>query len=608
MCGIVGWINTKEDISSNTLIIESMMDTLKYRGPDSHGTYIHTNALLGHRRLIVIDPQGGQQPMTKIINNGIYTIVYNGELYNTDELRKELLSYGYSFQSYSDTEVLLTAYIHWKEKCVDHLNGIFAFCVWDECRRTAFFARDHLGVKPLFYTRVGPNLLFASEIKALLKHPSIEPEIDSQGLLELFGVGPATNLGSGVLKNIYEIPPAHMMIFKDNICKLTEYWTLKVNEHIETIEETIEHTKALLVDSIERQLVSDVPVCTLLSGGLDSSFISTVASKHIAPLNTFSVDYRDNDKYFKKSIYQPNSDSYYIDKMVDFLKSNHHTILLEQDDLVNALEDAVIARDLPGMADVDSSLLLFCKEIRKNSTVAISGECADEIFGGYPWYTREEDLKANTFPWAKSVSYRRLVLNKQLSTLPIEEYVKSKYEETIRKVPKLTGESKDNERQREMFYLNLKWFMMTLLNRKDRMSMSNSLEVRVPFADYRLAQYAFNIPKEIKLLNGREKGLLREAMKGFMPDIITDRKKSPYPKTHHPIYTKIVKNRLIDILHDSSSPLLNIIDKEYVTSLAETSGANFTVPWYGQLMTGPQVMAYLIQVNFWLKHYKVRIL
>ncbi|MFZ7133790.1 MAG: asparagine synthase (glutamine-hydrolyzing) [Eubacteriales bacterium] len=608
MCGIVGWINTDDDISSYNLIISTMMNTLKYRGPDSYGTYLHKNVLLGHRRLAVIDPEGGQQPMTKIVGDKKYTIVYNGELYNTDDIKLELISHGYTFTSYSDTEVLLTAYIHWKYDCVNHLNGIFAFCIWDEFNGTAFLARDHLGVKPLFYTKIGKEFLFASEIKALLAHPYVESAIDEEGLLEIFGLGPATNLGSGVFKNISEIPPAHAMIYKDSHCHLYEYWTLKAYEHQEGYMETLEHTKSLLVDAVHRQLVSDVPLCTFLSGGLDSSFISMIASQNIHDLNTFSVDYKDNDKYFKKSLYQPNSDDYYIQKMVDFMESQHHSILLEHNPLVEALDESVIARDLPGMADVDSSLFLFCKEIKKHATVALSGECADEIFGGYPWYTREEDLNALTFPWAKSVGFRTQILNGSLNTLPLEEYVKTKYEDTLKKVPKLQGESIIEQKQREMFYLNIKWFMLTLLNRKDRMSMRNSLEVRVPFADYRLAEYAFNIPKDYKLIHGREKGLLREALKEFLPEIITNRKKSPYPKTHHPLYTTIVQKKLLELLLDKTSPILDIINKDYVLSLANNSGSNFSVPWYGQLMMGPQVMAYLVQVNFWLKHYKVRIL
>ncbi|MPW26207.1 asparagine synthase (glutamine-hydrolyzing) [Alkalibaculum sp. M08DMB] len=608
MCGIVGWIDTMEDISSYNLAVKKMMDTLSYRGPDSYGTYIHENALLGHRRLIVIDPSGGQQPMTKVVDNTHYTIVYNGELYNTEDIRSELITHGYSFNSYSDTEVLLTSYIHWKEECVNHLNGIFAFCIFDEKNKSAFLARDHLGVKPLFYTQLGSSLIFASEIKGLLSHPDVHPILDEQGLMEIFGLGPATDLGSGIFKNINEIPPAHGMVFSNGNIDLKEYWELKAIENNESLEEILEHTRYLLEDAITRQLISDVPICTFLSGGLDSSIISAVASKNVNHLKTFSVDYTDNELYFKSSLYQPNSDSYYIKVMSDYLGTNHNNIILTQEALAEALNESVLAKDTPGMADVDSSLLLFCKEIKKHVTVGLSGECADEIFGGYPWFTRNEDLYADTFPWAKSVNYRSRILNDSLKKLPLEEYVRGKFKDTLSKVPKLDGEPIEDTKIREMTYLNIKWFMITLLNRKDRMSMRNSLEVRVPFADHRLVEYAYNIPAKYKLLGGREKGLLRESVKDLLPDEIIHRKKSPYPKTHNPIYTNIVRDNLSKILKDKSSPILDIIDTKYVKEIVDTNGSNFEVPWYGQLMTGPQVMALLTQIDFWLKSYNVKIL
>lgn len=608
MCGIVGWIHSSENLLPYTLMIHKMMDTLSYRGPDACGSFVHKHALLGHRRLIVIDPEGGVQPMSKSVGNNQYTLIYNGELYNTEELRKELKDFGYSFYSYSDTEVLLTAYMHWKEDCVKHFNGIFAFCVFDQQNNKAFLARDHLGVKPLFYSQKGSSLIFASEIKALLAHPYIQAELDEEGLMELMALSPATDLGSGVFKNIFEVPPAHTLSFSDGRIALKEFWTLEARENKESFEDIVDHTKTLLVDAIKRQLISDVPICTFLSGGLDSSFISAVASQYVNELKTFSVDYKDNAKFFQSSYYQPNSDEYYIDVMHKFLKSNHTNIILFQSDLVDSLEEAVVARDLPAMADIDSSLFLFCKEIRKHSTVALSGECADEIFGGYPWFTNKEDLYGDTFPWSKSVGYRKHILNDSYKKLPIGEYVRSKFKDTLAKVSRLDDDSIEDIKIREMTYLNIKWFMLTLLNRKDRMSMRTSLEVRVPFADYRLVEYAYNIPAQYKMLAGREKGLLREAMKDFLPKEITERKKSPYPKTHHPQYTNLVRRKLTKIVEDKNSPVLNVIDVAYVKEIIASSGNNFKVPWYGQLMTGPQIMAFLIQMDFWLREYNVKIL
>ena len=611
MCGIVGWSNLKNNIRDYSDIMDEMIDTLKLRGPDSAGLKTYNHALMGHRRLIIVDPTGGMQPMTKIINNKEYTICYNGELYNTEEVRADLISKGYKFESYSDTEVLLTSYIEYGQKCADYLNGIFAFGIWDEYNQELFLCRDQLGIKPLFYSYIDGNLIFASEIKALLKHPYIDSIVDRDGLIELISLGPARTLNGAIFKDIKEIPPAHYLLFNKRGINLNEYWKLETMEHEDDIDTTKKKVREMLVEIIENQLVSDVPVCTFLSGGLDSSVISSVAfdkfkKDGLGVLNTFSIDYKDNEKYFKKNLYEPNSDPEYVKRMVEFLGSNHHNIVLNNIDLAHALDDATKAADLPGMADVDSSLYLFAKEVRKYATVALSGECADEVFGGYPWFTREYD-SIEIFPWANSIEYRKNILKPSLKDLPIEEYVKQTCRDSINKIDKLPKESHDDRIIRELTYLNIKYQMLTLINRKDRMTMSNSLEGRVPYADKRLVQYAFNFPKDIKLLHGREKGLLREAVRGIVLDEIIDRKKSPYPKTHNPEYTREVSNMLKKILEDRSSPIHQIIDYDFVSNIVDTGGESFKEPWYGQLMTGPQVIAYLIQLNNWMKFYNVKL-
>lgn len=613
MCGITGWVNLNSNIENESGILFKMTDTLKKRGPDDGGFYFSRHALLGHRRLVVVDPKGGAQPMTKKIGDNTYTIVYNGELYNTEEVRKILKENGFSFSSYSDTEVLLVAYIFWGEECVKHVNGIYAFGVWNERQQKLFLARDPLGVKPLFYTIKDNSIIFGSEIKTVLAHPRVDPVVDKQGLTELFGFGPARPLGSGIFKDIKELPPAFSLSYSKEGIKTKEFWKLSANTHDENLSATTEHLRSLLVDSIERQLVADVPVCTFLSGGLDSSIISAVASSYfkrnnLNNLNTYSIDYVDNKKFFKPTEFQPNTDADWIYKMVNYIGSEHHNILIDTPDLTSELSSAVIANDLPGMADVDSSLYLFCKEVRKNATVALSGECADELFGGYPWYTREEDINATTFPWSKAITDRKNILSQDLQKLPIEEYVQEKYNESLLQVPRLPGESQREHRMRELFYLNIKWFMLTLLTRKDRMSMSNSLEVRVPFADYRLVEYAYNIPMDMKYYKGREKGLLREALTGIIPDDVLWRKKSPYPKTHNPSYTMAVQKWMNSILKDKSSPILQIINKEKVQEIVDTGGRAYGKPWFGQLMAGPQLIAYLIQVDTWLREYNVILL
>ncbi|WP_459762547.1 asparagine synthase (glutamine-hydrolyzing) [Alkaliphilus crotonatoxidans] len=610
MCGIVGWVDFKNNLVEHRKLIETMADSLAHRGPDASGIFMNQNALLGHRRLTVVDPEGGGQPMTKVLGEKSYSIVYNGELYNTEELREKLSARGYAFESYSDTEVLLTAYIEWGPDCVLELNGIYAFAVLDEAEKMLFLARDRLGVKPLFYSTLSTGLVFASELKALLAHPQISPQVGEEGIMEIIGLGPARSPGQGIFKGIHEVPPAHYLILRQEQKKLQEYWQLESKPHEDDLNSTIEKVRELLVDAVERQLVSDVPLCTFLSGGLDSSAISAISARAYkrdtrGQLNTFSIDYVDNDLYFQPSEFQPNSDKLWVKKMTHTINSKHHDILIDTPQLVAALKDAVLANDLPGMADVDSSLLLFCKEVKKQATVALSGECADEIFGGYPWFRKKEDIEATTFPWSKATAERVNLLRSEMRHLPVIDHVQTQYHDTLREVPALEGETEEVHRMREISYLNLKWFMITLLNRKDRMSMANGLEVRVPFADHRIVEYAWNIPIEMKYCDNREKGLLRRALEGILPKEILDRKKSPYPKTHHPGYLKAVQREMKKVLADKNAPLWNIIDKGKVWDIVNTSGASFGKPWYGQLMTGPQLLAYLLQVNIWMKEYGV---
>ena len=612
MCGFVGFSNLKENISSKTNIYE-MNNTISKRGPDEDGYYYEEHVCLGHKRLIVVDPEGGKQPMSAMHNGSLYTIVYNGQLYNTKELRAELKENGFEFTSYSDTEVLLKSYIFWKSEITKKLNGIFSFAIWDSSNKELFLARDHFGVKPLFYTLQNNTLIFASEIKALLKYPGVTAKLDEESVAELFGIGPARTAGNGIFKNIYELKPAHFAIFNNGGLHVERYWKLESKPHYHSLKETCEKVRFLLEDSINRQLVSDVPLCTFLSGGLDSSIITLYASNYckthnLEPLSTYSVDYVDNDKNFQKTDFQPNSDNYYIGLMQQKLGTNHHTVTLDTPELASALEDAMIARDFPGMADVDSSLLLFCKNVKQHATVALTGECADEIFGGYPWFFREDALNSKTFPWSIAIGERQKLLNPEISSkVNLKNYINYRYQESLAEVEILDEDSMETAEKRKISYLTQNWFMQTLLDRSDRMAMYNGFELRVPFCDYRLAEYVWNIPWEMKALNGREKGLLRYIMKDLLPEEIVERKKSPYPKTWNPTYLESVKNMLTKIMSNPNAPINNLLNKNYILEILETNGSAFSRPWFGQLMTGPQLMAYLCQVNMWLEKYNPEI-
>ncbi|NHN30136.1 asparagine synthase (glutamine-hydrolyzing) [Paenibacillus agricola] len=613
MCGITGWIEWDKDLTQHPSIIENMACTLMNRGPDATGTWITQHCALGHRRLSVMDPANGAQPMIRKYGENSFTLVYNGELYNAPELKKELEQLGHSFGTSCDTEVLLVSYIQWGRACVDRLNGIFAFGVWNSQDQSLFLVRDRLGVKPLFYSYKEGRLLFGSEPKSILAHPEFPAQISGEGLAEIFAVSPARTPGHGIYRNMSELKPGHCLTLNRNGLSIRSYWKLESKPHEHDIETTAQVIQELLKDTVERQMASDVPICTLLSGGLDSSALSAYAANYnrehaLGALHTYSIDYVDNDKHFKANSFQPNSDAPWIKRMTEFLGSEHHYLEFDTPELIESLKTAVYARDLPGMADVDGSLYLFCREIKKDATVAISGEAADEIFGGYPWFHREETLAANTFPWAMATQDRvDLLAPDFVNWVKPVQYVQERYRQALSEVPRLSGENQQQNRMREMSYLNITRFMPTLLDRKDRMSMAVGLEVRVPFCDHRLVEYVWNIPWEIKSSGDREKGILRKALRGILPEDVLTRKKSPYPKTHNPSYLAAVRACVLDILDDPNSPLLAFIDVPKIRALAEGDASQFNLPWFGQLMTGPQLFAYLIQVDTWLRHYKVSI-
>lgn len=608
MCGIGGFVDYERDARRGGPILHGMKRTLTPRGPDAEGTYFDEDAALVHRRLIVIDPEGGKQPMHSPDRNTI--IIYNGELYNTPELRTELMSRGHEFVGHSDTEVLLHAYLEWKTDAFARLNGIFAFAIWEKRERRLTLCRDRLGVKPLFFAPIRNGLTFGSTIDTVLCHPEIEPALDEDGLRTLLLLGPARPPESGVFRQIKSLLPGHFAVLTPENFTDHVYWQLEAHEHEDDLQTTIERTHELICDAARRQLVSDVPLACFLSGGLDSSILSMLAAKDYAArgetLHTWSVDYRDNDKYFTKSIFQPNSDDSYIDQMVDFLGTHHHRVVLEPEALCAALLPATDARALPGMADVDSSLLLFCAAVKRGgTTVCLSGECADELFGGYPWYHREEILFEDTFPWSRSVGLRLGLLTPD-AVRNGEEFVRQHYRDTCDRAPKLPSDDKKAARMREMFVLNLDWFMATLLDRKDRMSMYSGLEVRVPFCDHRIVEYAYNMPWDFKSLEGREKGIVRRAFANELPKEIVYRKKSPYPKTFHPVYTRLCADYVRRIFEDNTSVAASLFDRNAVQKLMQRP-ESLAEPWFGQLMRTPQIFAYIIQLDRWFRHYHVKI-
>lgn len=612
MCGFAGFGCTDGSLWDERYLWANlgrrMGARISHRGPDDRDVHVSPNSVLAHARLAVMDPVGGRQPMTEMVRDHEVTIAYNGEIYNFIELRDELKKLGHVFKTECDTEVVLKSYIQFGEDCVQKLNGIYAFVIDDTANDKLFFCRDRFGVKPLFYTFSNDRIVFASEIKGLFEYPGVNPTVDRNGLAEIFGLGPARTPGCGVFKGINELLPGHCAVFSKGSFIEKRYYAVAPYEMTDTYEQAVENVRYLICDIAKRQKIADVPICTFLSGGLDSAVITALVAQELKKdgriLDTYSFDYEDNDKYFTASSFQPTEDEPWAEKSSEYIGTKHTRLICSNDALYSCLFDAVIAKDLPGMADIDSSLVYFCRQVKKNHSVALCGECADEIFGGYPWFNNPD---CSSFPWCRNMDYRKSILREDVAQfVDLDSYVQNQFRLTLTDTPVLAGESEQRIRERQMNWMNIKWFMQTLLDRKDRCSMYSGLEVRVPYADHRLLEYVYNAPWEYKCHDGVVKSLLRDAAKGFLPDDILYRKKSPYPKTHNPGYEALLKNKLKFILVDSLQPINKIIDSELVSKLLDAD-FDYGKPWFGQLMAGPQMIAYLIQINYWLIHYSIRL-
>lgn len=605
MCGIAGFYQNQFDYTKDihhAVVLHKMKTSLLRRGPNDNGMWLGEHCGLAHTRLAIIDPVHGAQPMKK----AHCILSYNGELYNGLELREELKGFSLSWETDCDTEIILNGYIALGSDFIKKLNGIFAFALYDMEKNTLLLARDHLGVKPLFYQNDHGTLVFGSEPKALFAY-GIRPKLNKESWGEILGLGPAHTPGHGVFSHMKEVLPGHyLQISRQGISDCC-YWKLEGIPHTDTYAQTVEKVSYLVTDSVSRQMVSDVPICTFLSGGLDSSLVSAICARKLGEqgkqLNTFSFDFQGNQKYFIANDFQASLDHPFADIMVSHIKSNHTYLECDSQNQADCLFDAVIAHDLPCMADIESSLLYFCSQVSKSCPVALTGECADEIFGGYPWFHKKELWNRNHFPWSYNMDARTSLLREDfLQENHIAEYAQTAYEASLTETPSLSGESPEEARRRQITWLNIRWFMATLLNRMDRTSMYCGLEARVPFADYRILEYVYNIPWDMKCKDGITKSLLVEVGKEYLPDEILFRKKSPYPKTYDKGYERLLAKRLRRILKRKQSPLLHIIDKKKLLAFLD-SPKDYGRPWYGQLMAGPQMLAYLLQIDYWMERY-----
>lgn len=607
MCGIAGWIDWERDVTTQAGVVDAMAASLSRRGPDAAGSWSSPRAGLAHRRLAVIDPEGGAQPMVRAQRGGAVALVYNGEIYNHRELRAELEGRGQAFRTRSDTEVLLSAYLAWGRRCVERLRGMFAFAIWDGAREELLLARDPLGVKPIFYVEQGSAVLFGSEIKALLQCPLVTPEVDAEGLAEIFALGPVRTPGHGVLRGVRELRAGHLAVFRRAGAHVEAYWRLESRAHEDDLPTTAARIGALLRASVAEQLVADVPVGVLLSGGLDSSAIAACAAESRRdagepPPPSFALDFVRHQEHFRPSLLRPDRDTPWARRVAAHLGVLLEVVELDTPALVGRLLDAMRARDLPSAGEADASLLLLFERAKPQTTVLLSGESADEIFGGYAWMILDAFLPQDRFPWRFQATAALLRPEVRAAVRP-EEYAHERYREALAEVPALPGEDAGEARRRALLHLALTRFLPSLLERKDRMSMAASIEVRVPFCDPRLVEYAWNVPWAMKLVGGLEKGILRQALRGALPDDVLNRRKSPYPSTHDPSYLRAVSDEVARILDDPGAPVLALVDAPAVRALVQR--ARGAVP--GQMSDDRPTLDYLIQVNSWLREYRVSI-
>lgn len=538
-------------------------------------------------------------------------IAFDGVIYNSEELKRELRGRGVKFTKGDALEICLKGYREYGGDFFRKINGAFALALWDGKKRRTVLCRDKIGIKPLYYTRIRNKIFFGSKIQDVMEKSGIDAVVTKAGLCEIFALGPAKSRTTNIFQHIEEVLPAQYIVFESGKTEKSRYWQLESHVHEDTFPETVEKTAWLIKDAVKRQMQADVPICTFLSGGIDSSLVTAICAKELKKqgqqLDTFSFDFEGNQKYFKANAFQPSQDRPWVEKMVQYAGTKHRYLECDNEDLVSYLYKAVDAADLPCMADVEGSMLYFCEQTVKERKVVLTGEGADEIFGGYPWFYKEESFARRAFPWSFDMKTRQtLLLDEWIERLPMEEYAREAYEKTIADTPVLEGEKGREKRRREIAYLNLKWFMATLLDRMDRTSRYCNLDARVPFADERIVQYLWNVPWDMKYKNHTVKGLLRFAGEGLLPKEILWRKKSPYPKTYNPFYEKMLGEELKGVLARQDAPVKQFLDAEKVKRFL-SSPSDYGKPWYGQLMAGPQMLAYMLQVNYWLEKYKIKI-
>lgn len=569
MCGLAGWVSYDGDLRAQSEIINAMTETMSRRGPDAGGVWLDRHVALGHRRLAVIDVEGGVQPMLAETERTDACLVYTGEVYNFVELRQELVQLGHRFHTRSDTEVVLRAYLQWGEGMAERLNGIFAFAIWDAGAEELILVRDRLGVKPLYYYRTADGVLVGSEPKAILAHPDVAPRVNREGFCELLLL--VKNPERTVYSGMCEVRPGQIVRVSRRGLTRRRFWMLNAAEHQDDLPLTIRTVRDLLHDTVRRQMITDVPLCALLSGGLDSSIITAIAHRELeqqrrGPLRTFSLEFAQHGAAFVAGEFHETEDAPFVRDMVAHTGCEHTRIVLESAELadVELRRKVLQASDFPLSAsgDMFTSLYRFCERVSAESTVALAGDASDEIFGGYAWFHDPQAVEGDTFPWAAIVGGDIGFLDPSVTTrLDVEDFLGDSYSQGLAEVPVHAEDSPIDRRMREIGYLHVTRLLSFLLDRSDRMSASTPLELRVPFCDHRLVEYVFNVPWHMKNFDGREKSILRAVARGLLPDSVLRRRKTPYPSTQDPRYDVALRAEVSGLLADPSRPGVELLNR-----------------------------------------------
>jgi asparagine synthase (glutamine-hydrolysing) len=551
MCGINGLFYLDPARQVEAEVVNQMRAAASHRGPDDHGVYLRGNVGLGFNRLSIIDLSGGRQPMTN--EDETVWIVFNGEIYNFESLHRDLAGRGHRFRTRSDTEAIVHAWEEYGEGCVEKLRGMFAFAIWDERRRLLFAARDRLGIKPFYYFADGEQFAFASELKSLLEAPGIPREIDPAALGEYlrrrYVIAPNT-----ILKGIRKLQPGHTITVTGEGCTVRKYWDVPLDEPIEINEpEAIAQTGAILEESLRLHLVSDVPLGAFLSGGIDSSCMVALMAKFMlkpgaANIQTFSIGYD-----------SPESELSYARIVADRFRTDHHELRLTPVAFRDILPKIVWHMDEPVGDPASIPLYYLSAFARQHVTVALSGEGSDELFGGYPIYRRMLGFeRVNRLPLAAQslVNQAGRVLAAVSGDTKVRKYAEMLGRPLERRYGGVGGLFSETQAQRlylatgppfdsvaeayqncahlpplsRMSYVDIKtWLADDLLVKADRMSMAHSLELRVPFLDHHLVEFAARLPERLKVRGGVTKYLLKKWAEPVLPREIIHRPKKGFP-------------------------------------------------------------------------------